>query len=45
MVNPVVPAANAFLAIWDALPVSIKNLFYVVLTLLALYALYRLLTR
>lgn len=43
MINPVAPAVNAFLHIWDALPLPLRAVFYVGLILMFLYALYKIL--
>lgn len=45
MVNPVVNGANAFLIIWQALPLPIRAVFYVGLILATVWALYSLLSR
>lgn len=43
MINPVLPAANAFLAIWNSIPQPIRALFGVFLVCLVIYAVYKLL--
>lgn len=43
MVNPVQNAAAAFLQIWECLPLSIKSLFGVVLTIMVIWGLYQIL--
>lgn len=45
LINPIQPAANAFLIIWQNLPLPFRALFLVGLTLVLLYAIYRILAR
>lgn len=45
MINPVNNAVNAFLHIWDALPLPLRAVFYVGLVFAILYALYQILSR
>lgn len=44
MVNPVINGANAFMIIWQALPLPIRAVFYVALILATVWALYQLLS-
>lgn len=45
MINPIQPAANAFLIVWQNLPLPFRALFYVGLFLVLLYAIYKILVR
>ena len=45
MVNPVINGANAFLAIWSAVPQPIKGVFYVALIFAVIWTLFQLITR
>lgn len=45
MVNPVITGANAFMIIWQALPLPIRAVFYVGLILATIWAMYELLSK
>lgn len=45
MYNPVNNAVNAFLHIWDALPLPLRALFFVGLVFAVLHALFQILSR
>ena len=45
MVNPVINGANAFLIIWQAVPLPIRAVFYVGLILATIWAMYELLSK
>lgn len=45
MFNPLNNAVNAFLAIWNNLPLPLRSLFYVGLVFALTYALYTILSR
>lgn len=44
-VNPVENASNAFLIMWEHIPMPVRSLFYIGLALAVIWALYRLLSR
>lgn len=39
-VNPIQPAANSFLIIWESLPLPFRALFYISLLLIVFYAIF-----
>lgn len=45
LINPIQPSVNAFLIIWQHLPLPFRALFYVGLFLIILFALYKILGR
>lgn len=45
MTNPVAPAVNAFLHIWEALPLPLRSVFYVGLVFAVLYAMFQILSK